>query len=85
MKQTNYDKLKQAAQDMKDQEIQLCEEYLARAKGMGLSDKSPSIRFWTNQLTEWQELPVYLARQSQVAIAASGLTSSEVEEVLANL
>ena len=85
MNQTNYDKLKQAAQDMKDQEIQLCEEYLARAKGMGLSDKSATIRKWKNLLTEWQELPIYLAMQSRDAIEASGLTASEVEEVLANL
>ena len=85
MEQTNYDKLKQAAQDMKDQEIQLCEQYLARAKDMGLSDKSPTIRKWKNLLTEWQELPIYLAMQYKVAIAASGLTDSEVEEVLANL
>ena len=85
MTQTNYDKLKKAASDMKAQEIDICEQYLARAKGMGLSDKSPTIRKWTNLLTEWQELPIYLAMQSRDAIAASGLTDSEAEEVLANL
>ena len=85
MNQINHDKLEQAARDMKDQEIQLCQQYLARAEGMGLSDKSPTIRKWTNLLTEWQELPIYLAMQSRDAIAASGLTDSEAEEVLANL
>ena len=85
MNQTNYDKLKQAAQDMKADEIRLCEQYLARVKNMGLSDKSTSIGKWTNLLTEWQELPIYLAMQTKDAIERSGLTASEAEEVFANL
>lgn len=85
MNQTNYNKLKQAAQDIKDREIRLCEQYLARVKSMGLSEKSTSIGKWTNLLTEWQQLPIYLAMQTKDAIERSGLTASEVEEVLANL
>lgn len=84
MTQTNYDKLVQAARDMKARQIRLCRSYLAKAKSLKLSPKSTSVRYWTNELNGWRELPIYQAMQSQAAIAASGLTASEVEEVLAN-
>ena len=85
MNQTNYEKLKQAARDMKAHQIRLCRKYLGVAKGMKLTPNSPTVRYWTNQLTEWQELPIYQAMQNKIAIATSGLTDSEAEEVLANL
>ena len=85
MIQTNYDKLKQAARDMKAREIRTCRHYLSVAKRMKLTPNSPTIRYWTHTLIEWQELPIYLAMQYSSVIAASGLTTSEVEEVLENL
>ena len=85
MNQINHDKLEQAARDMKAQQIRLCRRYLSIAKGMNLTPNSPTIRSWTNQLTDWRELPTYQAMRHQDAIEASGLTASEAEEVLANL
>ena len=85
MNQTNHDKLEQAARDVKARQIRLCRKYLGVAKGMKLTPNSPTIRYWTNQLTDWRELPTYQAMRHQEAIEASGLTASEVEEVLANL
>ena len=85
MATTNYDKLKQAAQDMKARQIQVCQHYIGVGKSFGCSDKSPTLRYWNNELEGWQELPLYQAMQYREAIAASGLSDSEVEEVLANL
>ena len=84
MKQTNYEKLEQAARDMKNKQIRLCRHYLAVGKGMKLTPNSPTIRYWTNQLTEWRELPVWQAMRYRQAIEASGLTPSEAADVFAN-
>ena len=85
MATTNYDKLKQAAMDMKNKQIDICRHYLEVAKDMNLTPNSATVRSWTFTLEEWQELPIYIVMQDREAIAAPGLTSSEAEEVLANL
>lgn len=84
MPQTNYDKLKQAARDMKAKEIRLCQHYIGVGKDLGCSDQSPTLRYWKRTLTSWRELPVWQAMRSREAIEASGLTASETEEVLAS-
>ena len=84
MAHTNYDKLKQAAQDMKAHQIQRCRHYIGVGKSLGYSDKSTTFRSWNRELEGWQELPIWQAMRYREAIAASGLTPSEVEEVLAS-
>ena len=85
MNQSNYDKLKEAALEIKDKQIRLCQEYIASVKNMGYSENSTSIRSWKRTLEEWQEVPIYIVMQSRDAIKASGLNDSEIEEVLADL
>ena len=89
MNQSNYDKLydklKEAALEIKAKQIRLCQEYIAGVKNMGYSENSTSIRYWQNTLEGWEEVPTYIVMQSRDAIKASGLNDSEVEEVLANL
>ena len=48
----------QEARDKKAFEIRICRKYLNRAKSLGLSDKSPTVRFWTETLEDWRWTPV---------------------------
>lgn len=82
MTQSHYDILMKAAQTLKSDNIRLCQQYLEKAKAMELTEKSTSVRKWRNQLTEWQEMPLYQVMRNKDAIAESGLTPAEAEAVL---
>ena len=44
----------QEARNRKAVEIRLCRKYLNVAKSIGLSEKSPTVRFWRQTLENWQ-------------------------------
>ena len=44
----------QEARNRKAKEIRICRKYLYIAKSLGLSDKSPTVRFWMQMLDEWR-------------------------------
>ena len=44
----------QEARDRKALEIRICRKYLGVAKSLGLSNKSPTVRFWRQTLENWR-------------------------------
>ena len=48
----------QEARDKKAFEMRLCRKYLGVAKSLGLSEKSPTVRFWRKTLDDWRWTPI---------------------------
>ena len=48
----------QSARNLKAEKIRECRKYLHRAQGMGLSEKSTSVRYWRKQVQEWRETEI---------------------------
>ena len=46
------------ARNLKAQQIRLCRKYIRAAQSLGLTEKSTSIRYWTQQLQEWRAIPI---------------------------
>ncbi|MYC75724.1 hypothetical protein F4X10_08180 [Candidatus Poribacteria bacterium] len=47
------------ARNLKAQQIRLCRKYLRVAQSLGLTEKSTSIRYWTQRLLEWRTMPIH--------------------------
>ena len=54
MEHKAQDMTEQEARDRKAKEMRLCRKYLGVAKSLGLSDESPTVRYWTQELDEWR-------------------------------
>ena len=48
----------QQARNLKAQQIRKCREYLRRANALGLTPKSTSVRYWTQELQAWRLIPI---------------------------
>ena len=48
----------QQALNLKAQQIRKCRKYLERANDLGRTEKTPSVRYWTQELQEWRILPI---------------------------
>ena len=48
----------QVARKEKAKQLRRCRKYLAVARQIGLTEKSTTVRYWTQALADWRALPV---------------------------
>ena len=53
----------QMARNEKAKQLRRCRHYLSVARQIGLTEKSTTVRYWTQALAEWRAMPIYLIAQ----------------------
>ena len=58
MDTNTYQRLEAAGHALKAERIEACQHYLNVAESLLLSEQSPTVQYWTQELAEWQGMPI---------------------------